>query len=397
MNQETIRPLSPAVVQRPPVRSPEITASIAHAIHSGGFAGAEKVLFELASVQARQGDLTVKLIAFLDPEQESNEIGKRIGELGLEVIYFKCGKGVGPRSLLRYAALLRDHGIGLVHSHGYKPTIFHVVSRALGLQRLPVVTTAHGYQRVSAGWKARLYNRLDMFAFSRVDRVVAVSAETERFIKEHNPSARLRVITNGIQAQIPPEGRHPLRAALPARHRKNKIIGTIGRLIPLKNQRLLIDAFADLKRSDACLAIVGEGPLREELIEHWRKALPDLEPAVFPFQHDVLEWMEDFDVFVLPSQTEGLPMVILEAGLLAKPVVASRVGGLPDLIRHGGNGFLFDSGDKAALASLLARLLDGDEGPRLGEALRGDVLRDFDMKTTHRRYLDAYSEVLHAA
>jgi glycosyltransferase involved in cell wall biosynthesis len=370
-------------------------AVVAHVIHSGGFFGAEKVLFDLAASSVGRPGFTVKLIAFLDPDQATNEISRRIESLGLEVVYFPCAGGIGPVVLWRYAALLRKHRISLVHTHGYKPAMFHAFSRLLRMHRVPTVATAHGFLRTSTRLKDRLYFRLEMFAYGRAESLIAVSDETARYIRAEKSGINLKTIRNGIDTRVALRKHGPLRKAMPGLREGQIIIGSIGRLVSVKNQRLLVDAVASLRDPRCRLAIIGDGPDREALTRFWREALPGSEPCLIPFQEDILEWLNDMDVFALPSLSEGMPMTVLEAGLLSKPVIASRVGGIPELIRHGENGLLFPSGDKAALAQGLKRLLDDPgEAARLGANLNALVRRDFDLQAVSRGYFDIYTEVL---
>ncbi|MEO6095369.1 MAG: glycosyltransferase [Fibrobacteria bacterium] len=300
-------------------------AIVAHAIHSGGFFGAEKVLYDLASSSLDRPGFTFKLIAFLDPDQSTNEISRRIQTLGLEVIYFPCAGGIGPVALWHYAALLRKHRISLVHTHGYKPAMFHAFSRLVRMHQVPTVATAHGFLRTSTRLKDRLYFRLEMFAYARGEALIAVSEETARYIRAEKSGLNLKTIRNGIDTRVTLRNHRPLRKAIPDLREGQIIIGCIGRLVSVKNQRLLVEAVATLKDPRCRLAIIGDGPDRESLTRFWREVLPGSEPCLIPFQEDILEWLDDMDIFALPSLSEGMPMTVLEAGLLSKPVIASRV------------------------------------------------------------------------
>ncbi len=371
---------------------------IAHAIHSGGFFGAEKVLCDLAAEAVGLPGVTVKLIAFLDPDQETNEICRRFGALGLEVILFPCEEGIGPICLIRYAALIRKHGISLVHTHGYKPAMYHVFSRLCRMHQVPIVATAHGFQRTSSKWKDKLYVAVELFAYARVEQVISVSKETEDFIRGRRPEIKVKTVPNGINTHVTLKREGPLRKSLPGLTEKSVIVGCIGRLAPVKNQRLLLAAVADLGElgKERCrVAIIGDGPDRHGLDRYWREVLPGSEPCILSFKQDILEWMNDMDIIVLPSLAEGMPMTVLEAGLMGKPVIATQVGGLPEMIRHGENGLLFASGDKTALTALLKGLLENlQEAARLGANLRAHVLAHFDLKSTSRLYFQAYEDVL---
>jgi len=370
--------------------------TVAHAIHSGGFYGAEKVLCDLAREQAAASPYAPRLLALLDPDQSGNEVCSRAAALGLPVDRVCAKPGLSWEGLRAYASALTANGTSLVHSHGYKATVFHLLSRWLGFHRVPLVVTAHGYPKDSGGRKASLYRWLDLALLTAADGVVAVSREMERYLRTHNPWCRPRTIPNGIAAQVDVKGEHPLRAALGAASGV-PIIGTAGRMVPMKNHALLIRAYARARAHLPCrLAILGDGPLRPELEALWRELIPDEAPGLFPFQPKVLEWMADMDVFALPSNDgEGLPMALLEAGLLSRAVVVSDVGGMPEVVADWISGRVFPRGDEDALVRALEDVL-ADAGRResFGRALREEVVAHHDIRAVHARYLEAYALAL---
>jgi glycosyltransferase involved in cell wall biosynthesis len=378
--------------QAPPIH-------LAHAIHSGGFYGAEKVICDLAGEQLACPGYAPRLLAILDPGQAGNEVVDRAVALGLPVSRIQAPPGLTWRGLQAYSRALIEGGIALVHSHGYKATAFHLCSRWLGMHRVPLLVTAHGYPKGSGNWKATLYRWLDIVFLGGAETVVAVSREMESYLRSRNPVVRLRTIPNGISPRISVEDSHPLPRALgiaPGTPHP-PIIGTAGRLVPMKNHAMLIRAYAKVRKSIPCrLVIIGEGPLRSSLERLWRELIPDEPPGLFPFQSRVLDWVADMDVFALPSNDgEGLPMALLEAGLLERAVVCSDSGGIPEVVHDWITGRLIHMGDEQALIKALEDLLLNPE-KRLacGRALRREVLADHDIRATHGRYLEAYAQVL---
>lgn len=383
-------------------------AKVIHVIHSGGFYGAEKVICDLLREQSDAGGPQPCLLALLDPGRDTNEVADRASAEGRSVLRLNVERGLSFRSLSAYAAALRDSGASLAHSHGYKATVLHLLSRWARLHRVPLAATAHGYPKGSGSRKASLYRWLDIFLLGFAEVVVAVSGEMRRYLARRNPAVRPLLIPNGIPAGLRARGAHPLRKRLaeegeasgeggPGADRA-PVIGTAGRLIPMKNHALLIRAYARLRRAGvACrLVILGDGPLRGELEALWSSLLPDEPVRLYPFQADILEWMADMDVFCLPSRDgEGLPIALLEAGLLERPAACTRSGGIPEVLRDKVNGRLVPMGDLDGLVSALADLLrDPADRAAFGRALREDILRDHDIAVTHRRYLEAYAQAL---
>jgi glycosyltransferase involved in cell wall biosynthesis len=237
---------------------------------------------------------------------------------------------------------------------------------------------------------------MDMTLLTAADCVVAVSGEMERYLRARNPWCRPRTIPNGIAARAEVKGEHPLRAAVGASP-GIPIVGTAGRMVPMKNHAMLIRAYARVREKLPCrLAIIGDGPLRSSLDALWRDLIPDEPPGLFPFQENVLEWMADMDVFAMPSNDgEGLPMALLEAGLLSRAVIVSDVGGMPEVVTDWVSGRVFPRGDEAALALALEdALIDPGRRASFGTALRREVVAHHDIGAVHARYLEAYAYAL---
>lgn len=393
-----------------PMRAADISGNrpirLAHAIHSGGFYGAEKVVCDLAREQLACAEYAPRLLAILDTGLDGNEVAARAAGLGVPVTVVHADPGLKFAGLRAYASALVSGGIELVHSHGYKATAFHLCSRWLGMHRIPLVVTAHGYPKSSGSRKASLYRWLDIAFLGGADSVVAVSREMESYLRARNPVCRVRTIPNGISTDISSASSGPLRKALalPAPRRDSAdvsgdipIIGSAGRLVPMKNHALLIRAYAEVRKTIPCrLAILGEGPLRSSLESLWRDLIPDEPVGLLPFRSDILDWMADMDIFALPSNDgEGLPMALLEAGLLERAVVCSDSGGMPEVVRDGETGRLIRMGDLQGLIRALRDLLS-DPGKRLsyGLALRREVISGYDIRAAHGRYLEAYDQVL---
>jgi glycosyltransferase involved in cell wall biosynthesis len=163
------------------------------------------------------------------------------------------------------------------------------------------------------------------------------------------------------------------------------VIGTVGRLSDVKRQDLLLRALVRLP--DARLLVVGDGPLRAELEELSRQLRVADRVQWAGFQADVMPFLSAMDVFALPSRFEGMPLAILEAWRSGLPVVASRVGGLPEMIRDGDNGLLFEEGNLDELTQALARLLaDAPLRQELAHAGRQELQHRFGSQRMARSY-----------
>jgi glycosyltransferase involved in cell wall biosynthesis len=173
------------------------------------------------------------------------------------------------------------------------------------------------------------------------------------------------------------------------------VVGTVGRLAAEKNQALLLRAAAPLLGPGARLVLAGDGPLRPALAELAARL------GVAPFVHllgargDVPDVLNALDVFVLSSDSEGLPLVIPEAMAAGLPVVSTRVGGVPTVLADGDTGFLVPPGEEAPLRARLAALRGAPDAARAcGARAREAALARFSAERMAREYLELYAAVL---
>ena len=249
----------------------------------------------------------------------------------------------------RLKALVREEGFQIVHSHGYKADLISL----LGTSRLPVrtVATPHGWS-AKADWKLGFYEWADWISFPLFDAVVPLSSDLRAGVVR-NPLARRNVgyIPNGIDLKEIDEASQ-MASALPPLG-LGPVIGYCGQLIPRKDLRTLLSAFAQWPRQDASLFLVGDGPCRDDLTAQAQSLGIGSRVHFVGYTPDRLKWMARFDAFVLPSMREGIPRCLMEAMALEIPVIATAITGNRELIEHGLTGLLFRPGDAADLCSLL--------------------------------------------
>lgn len=239
----------------------------------------------------------------------------------------------------------------IIHTTGYKMDI-HAMFLRRGNSRL--VSTVHGWLH-RKDRKERFYSWLNRLALKHFDTVVTLSSFYDVLLRNHGiPTHR---IPTGIDCSNIPE--YPPKAS------SEMTVGCLGRLSEEKNQRLLIDAMSRLKDSSIQALISGTGPDRP-LLEKWIAASGLTTRVTLAGYMDRETFFQRIDVLVLCSSIENLPLVIMEAMLRGIPVIASHVGGVPDLIEHGVNGLLFPANDAAALVQAIDRL---DENASLRNAL----------------------------
>jgi len=291
---------------------------------------------------------------------------------------------------VRLARWFRAHGTQVVHTHNELPLIYGAPGGQIA--RAVVVHSKHGIVPVSqrAHWLRRA-------AASATDLFVAVSAATAETARANRECAlgKLRVVINGTDlSRFPaPEGaREAIRRELgiPTGAR---VLVTIGRLVKEKNHALLVRAVAPLLRDDRRLILVGDGPLRD----HVRARVDELENGRYVHltgaRRDVPALLAAADAFVLSSDSEGLPIGLLEAWAAGLAIVSTAVGGIPAAVRSEETGVLVPAGDVSALTAALRRVFEGDEAlVRMAEQGRAHALHTYSAEQMADAYFSLYEE-----
>jgi glycosyltransferase involved in cell wall biosynthesis len=286
----------------------------------------------------------------------------------------------------RLARIIREQRPHILHTHTAKAgAIGRMAAMLAGRARpLVIVHTFHGH--VLRGYFGRgpswFFRRLERWLARGTDALIAVSPEVRDDLvalgvapKEKFVVIRLGIELEGRIADSPAE-RAGTRRLLGVEDDRF-VVGWIGRMTGVKRPDDVVRAFRLVREHgiDACLCMVGDGPERErvELLAHQLGIVRD---CLFPgYQEEIGSFFGAFDVFVLSSANEGTPVTAIEALASGCPVVATRVGGVPDVVRDGEDGFLVEPGDVLALAERLVRLA-ADPGlrDRLGAAGRERVV-----------------------
>lgn len=300
----------------------------------------------------------------------------------------------GPGWMRRLRAVVREHEIDLVHSH----SPFVGVGARMALRGKRLVHTEHNvWERLQ---RATYWGNL--LTFFRNDHVFAVSEQVRASIRYPRILRFLRMPpVETLHHGLDPEAvaswqfRDEVREefGLPG---EAPVVGTVGNLTPKKQHRDLLDAAVKVRSEfpDLRVVLVGLGPLESALREQARRLGLGSTVIFAGFRDDVPRVVSAFDVFVLSSVHEGLPISMLEAMALGKPVVVTEVGGIREVVEHGKEGLIVPTGNPAALAEgILTLLRDASMRERFGEAGRRRAA-DFDIRSTVRRIEEVYEELL---
>ncbi len=283
----------------------------------------------------------------------------------------------------------------VVHTHNFLAH-FHggIAARRAGVP--VVVTTKHGAGMPKLWRSYRLAGR----AYRRADMVVSVSEDTADLMRAtyRLEPGRVCVILNGIDT----DRFAPLAGDLDEARRRvlgfsgRPLIGTVCRMVEAKGLPTLLTAFREVlgAHPEATLALVGEGPDRERFERETRETGLADHVHFLGNRADVDEIYPLLDIYCLASHAEGISLSILEAGSCTIPIVATDVGGNPEILDHGRSGIIVPVRDAAALAGgLLRAWQDSDAAAAMGQAARQRIIKAFSIHRMAADYLALYSEI----
>jgi glycosyltransferase involved in cell wall biosynthesis len=360
---------------------------VCHIISGDLWAGAEVMASNLLGEMRKYPDLELSVI-LLNDGRLAEEL--RTAGLPMQILDERRLTFLGLLRATR--AFLRARSPNIIHSHRYKENLIALfISRALPGTQL--VTTQHGLPEANAqshSLAGKLISFANFFVLKRYyKRVVAVSRDLESFFVDELgfSTAKVGVIHNGVE--IPP----PISRKSPG---EPFLIGSSGRLFPVKDYPLMVDmAKAMAGKSNVRFALAGEGPERGRLEAdiqkhgladrfHLRGHLDDMET-----------FYQGLDLYLNTSLHEGIPMTILEAMAQGLPVVAPRVGGIPEVIEDGVEGFLIDGRDPRAFAEKCLSLAgDKELWSRMSLAARKRAMESFSVERMTEQYLQVYRDVV---
>lgn len=355
-------------------------------ISSSGFYGAEAVVANLSMGLDRLGCRAV-VGSLRNIHQPGNGFEERIEELRIPLERIPCRRRVDPACAQRIRELLSSGEFDVLHTHGYKAD-FHGAwaARHSGVR---LIATCHNW--IATDLRGRMYDLLDRLTLRSFRQVVAVSGPVSRSLRRFGiPEDRIHIIPNGVD--IRRFSAASVRAQTAPAH-EGPVLGFIGRLSDEKGLDLLLRAIPGILRRypKTVLLVAGDGAARTRL-EALAADLGVIGSVRFLGRRDDIEAIyTEFDVLALPSRNEGAPMTVLEAMAAGVPVLATRVGGVPEIVREGQTGVLVDPNSVAAIEQgLIALLAAPDLRARMRVEARKLAETRHSCESMAREYMELY-------
>ena len=328
--------------------------------------GLERVTCDLALAQSKRGH-DVSVFSLLNTSGFKDELVSS----GISVIEGNKSRSLDFQMLGKLRKWVIDRRANVVHAHNFVPN-YHAALACVGLREMPRPAQVCTIHDMGTRLTQRKLRWLFLASLRRTQRIAMVGQRVhQRFVADGLVAAdRASTVLNGIPVNrftTSPASKVAARQVLGVPTNAT-LIGCVGRLVPLKNHRRMIDVFAELsiEHPGLHLAIVGDGECRNALRD--QIAAMGLQDGVTLFGHhpNVSQVLPAFDIFALPSQTEGLSIALLEACASELAIVATAVGGNPEIIQDGQTGLLVPVDDNRALARAIRNLLND---PPLRQAL----------------------------
>lgn len=349
-----------------------MTKGIVHLVSSLHVGGAEKFVCCLARQQVKQGE-SVTIVSF---GKADDPFQQQLADSGIRVINIQGSLWSRSRQLLQLRQFQTIH----IHSPAVIRALLPI---SLWLWGKHCVYTIHG----EVDPPQSLMKLSHQMASNYLKRISAVSGAARQSVRQRygwNPDS-IEVIANGIE--LPQHVQNE-----PA----NKIrLGVVSRLIPLKNLALLFQALAELpaaSRQSFELHCYGDGPCRKEL-ESMAANMPDIQSSFYGNVQDEQAIFQSFDVLVMCSDSEGLPMSVIEAMAYGKPVIATDVGAIHTVVRTDQTGWLYPARDQQTLSTILQSCLDQPERvQQLGQQARQHITEHFSIDVVAAEFAVLYQE-----
>ncbi len=351
--------------------------------------GAEKMLYELVKgVNKKKYEIMVCTIK----DDLDDQLLDKLRKLGIKTSCLGLNKKWKIWKVFYLYKLIKKFKPDIIQSFLY---FDNILARIFGkLAKVPIIISG---QRNFEPYRSKMRNFWEKSTINLADLTISNSQAGKEILisREKVTEDKVKVIYNGIDSkEIDNSSNKDLDINIDKKN--NHVLGFIGRLNKQKGLKYLIKALAKLKQKNINLIIIGEGPEKDNL-KKLSKEL-EIEDNIYFVGHRNKAWqyLNNFDLFILPSLWEGMPNVVLEAMAKKLPIIATKVGGTPELIKNNKNGFLLEPANVEELIEKINYVLslNSEEKERIGELARQTVEEKFSIKEMLSKYECLYTNLL---
>jgi L-malate glycosyltransferase len=358
--------------------------NICHLISGDLWAGAEVMAFELISVHYNSPDTSVNVVVL-----NGGTLSQRLREIGIETYVFNEKEFSFFQLLNKICEVLKNRNINIIHSHRYKENLLAFFA-SIFLPSIRLISTQHGMPENNTHLRSRLIHSLNFILLSHFfTMTVTVSHDIHTiFIKRLRfKNKNTAVIHNGVTLPLLPNVVLKSDAF---------IIGSAGRFFPIKNYPLMIEIAHRLKNEPGIkFKLAGEGPERLKLEEATKRYKVERHFELCGHQTNMPAFYCQIHIFLNTSFQEGIPMSILEAMSYGIPVIASKTGGILEIIDDGKDGFLVRSDDAEGFADKCFFLFKNTKvREQMGVAARDKIVKSFSIQSCADKYRMIYKKVI---
>lgn len=334
--------------------------NIGHLIASNFFGGPERQVFEHLKLLNQRGQFQGTAFSYLEG-RDTAPLLERCKDSGIPGYPIQTSGSYSFHQVVELEQYLADLNIDLLCVHGYRSLVLGLLARRK--QKIPIIGFSRGWTKDN--FKVQLFNWVDRFSLRFVDQIVAVSrGQQQSLLRYPFGYPHISVVHNCINTDPYEDSCDVLKIKEELGISTSAtIIGSVGRLSPEKGHRDLLEAFSlvSKKNDNVLLVLVGDGVCADSL-KSQAVSLGLMDKVKFlGFRTDVNHIMRILDLFVLPSEQEGLPNALLEAFAAKKPAVATAVGGVPEVIEEGKSGYLVPPLRPDLFAEAIIKCLESPE------------------------------------
>jgi len=370
---------------------------IAHVIYRLGIGGLENGLINL--INNMPADKYRHMIICL---KGSTEFRDRLKRKDVQIIDLQKRDGQDWFSFIRFYRILKQYKVDIIHTRNLAAIEYQVPAFLAGVKFR--VHSEHGWDTFDPEGNNKKYQYLRRLLSPLIKVFIPLSLHLQDYLVEKVkiPKNKIQRICNGVDInKFYPTKIKPLMSDCPlAFDKENVYIGTVGRMHGVKDQITLVTAFIILMQAHqefigrVYLILVGDGPLRQEAIELLEKHQLLQYTWIPGEREDIADIMRSLDIFVLPSQAEGISNTILEAMATGLPVIATAVGGNTELVIPGETGLLVPPSDPKVMAqAILSLLIDKEKRQKLSENSHQRVIENFSIQAMVTKYTKVYDSL----